>query len=41
MNKELREIGAEMEKLVFKMQQEANACWRYEWPLKRIVKWLV
>jgi hypothetical protein len=30
-----------MEKLAFKMQQEAKVSWRHEWPLKRTTKWLV
>jgi hypothetical protein len=30
-----------MEKLAFKMQQEAKVHWRYEWPLKRTTKWHV
>jgi hypothetical protein len=30
-----------MEKLAFKMEQEAKVCWRYEWPLKRTTKWHV
>jgi hypothetical protein len=41
MDKELSEIRAEMEKLAFKMQQEAKVHWRYEWPLKRTTKWPV
>jgi hypothetical protein len=28
-----------MEKIAFKMQQEAKVHWRYEWPLKTIAKW--
>jgi hypothetical protein len=39
--KELSEIRAEMERLAFKMQQEAKVRWRYEWPLKRTTKWHV
>jgi hypothetical protein len=35
MEKELVEIREQMEKLAFKMQQEAKVRWRYEWPLKR------
>jgi hypothetical protein len=38
MDKELRDIREDMEKIAFKMQQEARACWRYEWPLKRTTK---
>jgi hypothetical protein len=30
-----------MEKLAFKMQQDAKMHWVYEWPLKRKEKWLV
>jgi hypothetical protein len=30
-----------MENLAFNMQQEAKVCWRYEWHLKRTIKWLV
>jgi hypothetical protein len=41
MDKELSEIRAQMEKLAFKMQQEAKVHWRYEWPLKRTTKWHV
>jgi hypothetical protein len=40
-DKELREIREKMEKLTLKMQQEAKACWTYEWPLKRKAKWPV
>jgi hypothetical protein len=39
MEKELVEIREQMEKLAFKMQQEAKVRWRYEWPLKRTTKW--
>jgi hypothetical protein len=41
MDKELSEIRAKMERLAFKMQQEAKVHWRYEWPLKRTTKWHV
>jgi hypothetical protein len=41
MDKELSEIRAKMERLAFKMQQEAKVRWRYEWPLKRTTKWHV
>jgi hypothetical protein len=30
-----------MKKLTFNMQQESKVRWRYEWPLKRIARWLV
>jgi hypothetical protein len=30
-----------MEKLSFKMQQDAKVHWVYEWPMKKKVKWLV
>jgi hypothetical protein len=30
-----------MEKIAFKMQQEAKVRWRYEWHLKRTSKWPV
>jgi hypothetical protein len=38
-DKELREIRAEMESLELKMQREGKVCWRYEWPLKRKTMW--
>jgi hypothetical protein len=40
-DKELIEIRERMEQLTLKMQQEAKVHWRYEWPLKRKVKWHV
>jgi hypothetical protein len=30
-----------MEKLAFKMQQDAKVHWVYEWPMKKKVKWPV
>ena len=39
MDKELEEIRAELDRLMLKMQQEAHISWKYEWPLKRKVKW--
>jgi hypothetical protein len=30
-----------MEKIAFKMQQNAKAHWLYEWPMKKKVKWIV
>jgi hypothetical protein len=30
-----------MDRLTLKMQQESQVHWRYEWPLKRRVKWHV
>jgi hypothetical protein len=30
-----------MERLTLKMQQESHVHWRYEWPIKRKVKWHV
>jgi hypothetical protein len=41
MDKELSEIRAQMEKLAFKMQQDAKVHWVYEWPMKKKVKWPV
>jgi hypothetical protein len=41
MDLELNEIRARMEKLAFKMQQDAKAHWVYEWPMKKKVKWPV
>jgi hypothetical protein len=38
-DKELREIRAEMESLALKMQWEGKVRWRYEWPLKRTTMW--
>jgi hypothetical protein len=38
---ELTEIRARMEQLALKMQQNAEACWVYEWPMKNKVKWPV
>jgi hypothetical protein len=38
---ELIEIRTRMEQLTLKMQHEAKVRWRYEWPLKRKVKWHV
>jgi hypothetical protein len=40
-DKELIEIRERMEQLTLKMQQETKVHWRYEWPLKRKVKWHV
>jgi hypothetical protein len=37
--KYLSEIRAQMEKIAFKMQQDANVHWVYEWPMKKKVKW--
>jgi hypothetical protein len=39
--KELEKVRAEIEKMMLKMQQEAQGGWTYEWPLKRKVKWPV
>jgi hypothetical protein len=41
MDLEFNEIRARMEKLAFKMQQDAKAHWVYEWPMKKKVKWPV
>jgi hypothetical protein len=41
MDKELSEIRAKMERLAFKMRQEAKVRWRYEWPLRRTTKWTI
>jgi hypothetical protein len=40
-DEELSEIRAQMEKLAFKMQQDAKVHWVYEWPMKKKVKWPV
>jgi hypothetical protein len=40
-DQELSEIRAQMEKLAFKMQQDAKVHWVYEWPMKKKVKWPV
>jgi hypothetical protein len=39
MDLEFNEIRERMEKLVFKMQEDARAHWVYEWPMKKRVKW--
>jgi hypothetical protein len=41
MDLEFNEIRERMEKLAFKMQQDAKAHWVYEWPMKKRVKWPV
>jgi hypothetical protein len=38
-DKELKEMREELNRLMLKMQQEAQGRWKYEWPLKRKVKW--
>jgi hypothetical protein len=38
-DKELEDIREELDKMTLKMQKEEQVCWRYEWPLKRGVKW--
>jgi hypothetical protein len=38
-DKEINEIREQMEKLGFKMQQDAKMHWVYEWPMKNKVKW--
>jgi hypothetical protein len=40
-DKELTEIRERMEQLALIMQQNAEACWVYEWPIKKRVKLLV
>jgi hypothetical protein len=39
MDKELKETREELDRLMQKMQQEEQGRWRYEWPMKRKVKW--
>jgi hypothetical protein len=41
MDLEFNQIKAQMEKLAFKMQQDAKVHWVYEWPMKKKVKWPV
>jgi hypothetical protein len=38
MDKELKEIRAEMDRLMLNMQQESQVHWRYEWPMKKKIK---
>jgi hypothetical protein len=35
MDLEFNEVRARMEKLTFKMQQDAKVHWVYEWPMKK------
>jgi hypothetical protein len=39
MDKELKETQERLDRLMQKMQQEAQGSWRYEWPMKQKVKW--
>jgi len=41
MDLQFTEIRERMERLAFKMQQDAKAHWVYEWPMKKNVKWPV
>jgi hypothetical protein len=41
MDKELEDIRAKMSILTLRMQQEPQIQWRYEWPLRKRVKWHV
>jgi hypothetical protein len=40
-DKELKEILEELNRMMLKMQQEVRGSWRYEWPLKLKVRWLL
>jgi hypothetical protein len=41
MDLEFNQIKSQMEKLAFKMQQDAKVHWVYEWPMKKKAKWPV
>jgi hypothetical protein len=40
-DRELNEIREKMERLAFKMKQDAKVDWVYEWPMKKKVKWSI
>jgi hypothetical protein len=41
MSLELDVIRTSMEKIAFKIQQNAKAHWVYEWPMQKKLKWLL